>query len=104
MTSMRWSKRSLTELLRAQLDVLEKKEPIRPDHPLLSMENVILTPHVAWYSEESAAEMRFKAAMGIADVLLHGEYPKYLVNKQVKNKVQLQENEPEKRYIVPAYS
>jgi D-3-phosphoglycerate dehydrogenase len=85
----------------AALDVLEK-EPIRPNHPLLSMENVILTPHVAWYSEESAAELRFKAAAGVADVLLYGEYPKYLVNQQVKNKVQLKENQPKKRYVVPA--
>jgi D-3-phosphoglycerate dehydrogenase len=85
----------------AALDVLET-EPIRPNHPLITMENVILTPHVAWYSEESAAEMRFKAAMGVADVLLHGEYPKYLVNKQVKNKVQLQESQPKERYVVPA--
>ena len=75
----------------AALDVVEK-EPIRPDHPLLSMDQVILTPHIAWYSEESAAEMRTKAAMGIADVLLHGKYPKYLVNKLVKNKRQLKEN------------
>ncbi|MCY9670374.1 C-terminal binding protein [Paenibacillus alginolyticus] len=81
----------------AALDVLEE-EPIGSDHPLLSMENVILTPHVAWYSEESAVEMRSKAAMGVVDVLLHGEYPKYLVNKQVKNKVQLKDNQPKNRY------
>jgi D-3-phosphoglycerate dehydrogenase len=81
----------------AALDVLEK-EPIPPDHPLLCMDNVILTPHIAWYSEESAAEMRFKAAMGVADVLLHGQYPKYLLNKEVKNKVTLKENQPEYRY------
>lgn len=81
----------------AALDVLEE-EPISLNHPLLSMENVILTPHVAWYSEESAIEMRSKAAMGVVDVLLHGEYPKYLVNQQVKNKVQLLNSQPENRY------
>lgn len=75
----------------AALDVLEK-EPIRPDHPLLSMDNVILTPHVAWYSEESAAELRVKAAMGVADVLLRGAYPKYLVNKQVKPLLSLRDH------------
>jgi D-3-phosphoglycerate dehydrogenase len=84
----------------AALDVLEQ-EPVRADHPLLAMDNVILTPHVAWYSEQSAAEMRCKAAMGVADVLLHGEYPKYLINKQVKEKVYLQENQT-KRYVLPA--
>jgi D-3-phosphoglycerate dehydrogenase / 2-oxoglutarate reductase len=81
----------------AALDVLEE-EPIRPDHPLLNMENVILTPHVAWYSEEAEVEMRTKAAMGITDVLIYDEYPKYLANKQVKEVLSLKESRPEKRY------
>jgi len=75
----------------AALDVVER-EPISPDNPLLTMEQVILTPHVAWYSEESAAEMRTKAAMGVVDVLLYGKYPQYLVNTQVKEKVRLNEH------------
>ena len=81
----------------AALDVVEV-EPIDSNNPLLKMENVILTPHVAWYSEEAAIEMRSKAAMGVVDVLIHGEYPKYLVNKQVKEKVRLKDSDPEKRY------
>ncbi|WCK53241.1 C-terminal binding protein [Aneurinibacillus sp. Ricciae_BoGa-3] len=81
----------------AALDVLEH-EPIRPDHPLLKMENVILTPHVAWYSEEAEVEMRTKAAMGVVDVLIYGEYPKYLANKQVKEVLSLKESRPEQRY------
>jgi D-3-phosphoglycerate dehydrogenase / 2-oxoglutarate reductase len=95
--------RALIEALRAgsiagaALDVVEQ-EPISPDNPLLTMEQVILTPHVAWYSEEAAAEMRTKAAMGVVDVLLHGEYPKYLVNAQVKEKVRLKESSPQNRY------
>ncbi|MFC4768053.1 C-terminal binding protein [Effusibacillus consociatus] len=87
----------------AGLDVVEE-EPIRADHPLLSMENVVLTPHVAWYSEEAAAEMRSKAALGIVDVLLHGEYPKYLINRQVKEKVSLQASKPEQRYILEHFA
>jgi D-3-phosphoglycerate dehydrogenase len=83
----------------AALDVMEQ-EPGSPNHPFISMDNVILTPHVAWYSE-AAAEMRFKAAMGVADVLLYGEYTKYLFNQEVKNKVNLKANRPEQRYIVP---
>ncbi|WP_424768534.1 C-terminal binding protein [Paenibacillus sp. sgz302251] len=85
----------------AALDVMEK-EPIAPNHPFMMMDNVILTPHVAWYSEEAAAEMRFKAAMGVADVLLHGEYPKYLFNQEVKNKANLKTNLPEQRYMILA--
>lgn len=65
------------------LDVVEI-EPIRPDHPFLSMENVLLTPHVAWYSEEASSDMRRKAAAAVRDVLLKREYPKYLVNRSVK--------------------
>jgi D-3-phosphoglycerate dehydrogenase / 2-oxoglutarate reductase len=85
------------KIMGAALDVVEI-EPIRHDHPFLTMENVILTPHVAWYSEESSAELRSKAAMGVVDVLLHGEYPKYLVNKQVKGIVTLAESQSESRY------
>jgi D-3-phosphoglycerate dehydrogenase len=53
---------------------------------------------VAWYSEESSAELRSKAAMGVIDVLLHREYPKYLVNKQVKGIATLAESQSESRY------
>ena len=35
----------------AGLDVFEK-EPIQPDHPILSCKNVVLTPHVADYTPE----------------------------------------------------
>lgn len=83
----------------AALDVVEE-EPIPVDHPFLSMDQVILTPHVAWYSEEAAEEMRSKAAMGVVDVLIHGEYPKYLVNKRVKDHITLQQSRAEERYTV----
>lgn len=85
----------------AALDVVEL-EPISPDHPLLAMDNVILTPHVAWYSEEAAAEMRAKAAMGVADVLLYGEYPNYLVNREVKERLQWKESRSTERYAALA--
>jgi len=81
----------------AALDVVEY-EPIQPDNPLLLMENVILTPHVAWYSEQAAADMRSKAALGVMDVLVHGEYPKYLVNEEVKGRIQLQRFQTEQAY------
>ncbi|WP_338044734.1 hypothetical protein [Paenibacillus periandrae] len=62
------------------------------------MDQVILTPHVAWYSEQSAAELRSKAVMGVVDVLVHGEYPKYLVNPKVKDLIQLKPSNNEERY------
>jgi len=65
----------------AALDVFAI-EPINKDNPLLSMENVILTPHVGWYSEESQRELQTKAAQGVADVLMK-KRPDFLVNPEV---------------------
>ena len=43
------------------LDVTAK-EPMPADHPLLRYDNLTVSPHMAWYSEESAAELKRKAA------------------------------------------
>ncbi len=45
----------------AALDVLEG-EPLSPDSPLIEMDNVILSPHVAGYSEEGHRQLRERAA------------------------------------------
>ncbi len=45
----------------AALDVLER-EPTPADNPLLSMRTVIITPHTAWYSEESQQRLKGSAA------------------------------------------
>ncbi|NEU30835.1 C-terminal binding protein [bacterium LRH843] len=75
----------------AGLDVLEN-EPIEENNPLLKMDNVILNPHVAWYSEESELELKRKVAQNVADVL-GGYYPTYLFNRDVKEKVILKDKE-----------
>ena len=68
----------------AGLDVLET-EPATPDDPLLVLDNVILTPHSAWYSEESRREMRRRAVGQVVSVL-KGELPYSLVNREVLQK------------------
>lgn len=65
----------------AGLDVFEP-ERLPRDHPLLALPNLVATPHVAFYSEESVLELERKAARNIADVLL-GRLPESVVNRQV---------------------
>jgi D-3-phosphoglycerate dehydrogenase / 2-oxoglutarate reductase len=81
----------------AGLDVFEN-EPISEGHPFLQMENVTLTPHMAWYSEEGAVEVRCKTALGSVDVLLYNEYPKYLVNRVLLDDKLLNFHEAHERY------
>ena len=65
----------------AGLDVLEK-EPPDPGDPILGLDNVVLTPHFASYTEEAYVEVREKAARQVVQVL-RGEVPSYLVNREV---------------------
>jgi D-3-phosphoglycerate dehydrogenase len=62
----------------AALDVLED-EPPAPDDPLLQREDVIVTPHASFYSEESVTELQRKAAQQVIDALA-GRVPPYAVN------------------------
>ncbi|HEY2921244.1 MAG TPA: C-terminal binding protein [Candidatus Binatia bacterium] len=63
------------------LDVLGV-EPPPPDHPLRQAPNVILTPHLAFYSRESVIELQTKAAEEVARAL-KGEPPRSPVNPEV---------------------
>jgi D-3-phosphoglycerate dehydrogenase / 2-oxoglutarate reductase len=65
----------------AGLDVLEE-EPIDPASPLLRMEQVIVTPHAAWYSEEGRSDLKRRAAEEAVRVL-RGERPRHCVNPEV---------------------
>jgi D-3-phosphoglycerate dehydrogenase len=60
------------------LDVLEH-EPPASDDPLLSRPDVIITPHAAFYSEESMAELQRKAVEQVIDALA-GKVPPYATN------------------------
>jgi D-3-phosphoglycerate dehydrogenase len=65
----------------AGLDVYED-EPISPDNPLRTMENVVLSSHAAWYSEDSMHDVKVKAARAVAD-FLQGRVPESVVNPEV---------------------
>jgi D-3-phosphoglycerate dehydrogenase len=61
----------------AALDVVEVEPPVR-DSRLLCRDNLILTPHTAFYSVEALDELQTKCASDVARVLL-GEPPVYPV-------------------------
>ena len=50
------------------------------DHRLVGLRNVVLTPHVAFYSEESIAELQTRATQNVIDVLT-GVTPEHIVNR-----------------------
>lgn len=65
----------------AGLDVLEE-EPPRADNPILALEQVIITPHIAWYSEESF-HREMKDGMDEIIRVLSGHRPRFIVNPEV---------------------
>jgi len=72
----------------AGIDVYEQ-EPLSVDNPLLSMENVICTPHVAGSSEIGWEIIRRRAGEEAARVLL-GRRPDVVVNPEVLGRMSLQ--------------
>lgn len=66
----------------ACLDVLEK-EPPEADNPLLSMENVLITPHVSFYSSSSAKKLAESVIREALLCITPGARPVNVVNRQV---------------------
>ncbi len=56
----------------AGLDVLES-EPPHPDNPLLSLDNVVISDHEAYYSEQSVVDLKRKTAENVLAVLKTGK-------------------------------
>ena len=67
------------EIAGAGIDVFEE-EPVKPDNKLLHMDNVIVTPHYAWYSEQAIKTVQRKVAEEVVNVL-QGNDPFNLYNK-----------------------
>jgi D-3-phosphoglycerate dehydrogenase len=63
----------------AGLDVLEAEPPAAGSTPICEVPNLVVTPHLAFYSEQALVELQRKAAEQIRAVL-EGRTPDYPVN------------------------
>lgn len=68
------------EIAGAGLDVLISDD-VDINNPLLKMDNIIITPHAAWYSEESIEMRRRQTIESVISVLL-GKEPASLINRK----------------------
>ena len=65
-------------LLGAGLDVFDP-EPPDPAHPIFALDNILVTNHIGWYSEESMRDLQRLAAEEVVRVL-RGESPRHWLN------------------------
>lgn len=72
---------------RASLDVMEI-EPLSMESPLFRLPNVVLTPHSAYYSEQSVRTVRDQTFLS-AIAVLRGERPPTIANPAVLERVAL---------------
>jgi D-3-phosphoglycerate dehydrogenase len=80
------------EIAAAGLDVLEQ-EPPEPDNPLLTMDNVIITPHAASATTRMRSETRRRNGREVA-LALSGKWPMSCVNPAVLPRTQLDRWQP----------
>ena len=78
------------EIAGAGIDVLEA-EPPYIDEPLLYMNNVVITPHAAFISEESIHELQVTAAKCVVQVL-SGQLPETVINPTVLEQSNIRAN------------
>ena len=69
------------EIAGAALDVLVV-EPMAGRHPLLDLDNVLITPHMAWNTAEAKQNAEFSIVEQVRQMLA-GQRPTHLVNKEV---------------------
>lgn len=71
----------------AGLDVMEPAPPSK-DHPLLKQENVIITPHTAFFSQASTLELETRTAQEVVRVV-NGGQPDNFINPEVSGKTRV---------------
>ena len=81
--------RALTEgwIAAAGLDVLED-EPPAPDNPLFKLDNTVITPHSAGFSDEDEA-LCWRLSVDSAIAFKQGRWPRSYVNRSVKPRLTL---------------
>ena len=55
------------------------QEPPAQDHKLFELDNLVITPHIAWHTEEAMERVEMCVAEDVVAVLA-GREPKYLRN------------------------
>lgn len=65
----------------AGIDVHET-EPVPTGHPLMDFDTVVLTPHLAWYTEESYDELKRRTVENVVEVCAD-RVPRDIVNPEV---------------------
>lgn len=71
------------EIAGVATDVLAN-EPVTSREPLLEFDNVLITPHISWYSEEAIEEARIQAAENVVR-FIKGDLPSHPLNPEVFN-------------------
>jgi D-3-phosphoglycerate dehydrogenase len=71
----------------AAVDVIEDEATEKSD--LFELDNVVITPHAAFVSEEAFADARIFALQNLVDLLHGNKIPRNLVNKDVAEKISL---------------
>ena len=82
--------RALSErwIAAAGVDVLEQ-EPPEADNPLFSLDNAVITPHIAGYTDQSLDDS-WRLSVETALALAQGRWPRSYVNHNVKPRWRLQ--------------
>ena len=63
------------------MDVMADNIPDQ-NHPLIGLDNTIITPHVAFFSQDATLELERREAREVVSVL-QGKMPDHLVNSAV---------------------